>query len=100
MSADNSSPSLSQRLKWFFGTSPHDIMFTQAMFDFFRDIAAAQPQGTERRAVPRTRSSTDSANAQRQMAGRGDKVAADIRYRGNSPSLSVQCNRSRRRMAM
>src|SRR4029077_20785185 len=30
LSADNSSPSLNQRgLKWFFRTSPHDIMFTQ-----------------------------------------------------------------------
>ena len=39
LSADNSSPSLNQRgLKWFFRTSPHDVMFTQAMFDFFRDI--------------------------------------------------------------
>jgi branched-chain amino acid transport system substrate-binding protein len=34
---------------------------------------------------------TDSANAQKQMAdGAGIKVAADIRYRGNSPSLSAE----------
>ena len=40
-SAESSSPSLNQRgLKWFFRTSPHDMMFTQAMFDFFRDIGA------------------------------------------------------------
>ena len=43
MSAENSSPSLSQRgLKWFFRTSPHDIMFTKAMFDFFA-MSARRP---------------------------------------------------------
>ena len=37
MSMDNSSPSLNQRgLKWFFRTSPHDEMFTAAMFDFMK----------------------------------------------------------------
>src|ERR1700722_13976426 len=41
MVAESSSPSLNQRgLKWFFRTSPHDLMFTQAMFDFFHDIGA------------------------------------------------------------
>ena len=55
MSADNSSPSLNQRgLKWFFRTSPHDVMFTQAMFDFFRDIAVKTGHKVQqRRAVPR-----------------------------------------------
>ncbi len=38
LALDNSSPSLNKRgLKWFFRTSPHDEMFTAAMFDFFKD---------------------------------------------------------------
>jgi branched-chain amino acid transport system substrate-binding protein len=94
LSADNSSPSLNQRgLKWFFRTSPHDIMFTQAMFDFFRDIG--ERTGRKVKSVvlfhEDTIFGTDSASAQKQMAeAAGIKVAADIRYRGNSPSLSAE----------
>ena len=94
MSADNSSPSLNQRgLKWFFRTSPHDIMFTQAMFDFFRDIGAKTGRKVKSVVLfhEDTIFGTDSANAQKQMAeAAGIKVAADIRYRGNSPSLSAE----------
>src|SRR5579871_164305 len=36
LSADNSSPSLHRRgLKFYFRASPHDEMYSQAMFDFF-----------------------------------------------------------------
>ena len=94
MSADNSSPSLNQRgLKWFFRTSPHDVMFTQAMFDFFRDIGAKTGRKVKSVALfhEDTIFGTDSSNAQKQMAeAAGIKVAADIRYRGNSPSLSAE----------
>jgi len=94
MSADNSSPSLNQRgLKWFFRTSPHDVMFTQAMFDFFRDIGAKTGHKVQSVVLfhEDTIFGTDSSNAQRQMAeAAGIKVAADIRYRGNSPSLSAE----------
>ncbi len=94
MSADNSSPSLNQRgLKWFFRTSPHDVMFTQAMFDFFRDIGAKTGHKVQSVVLfhEDTIFGTDSSNAQKQMAeAAGIKVAADIRYRGNSPSLSAE----------
>jgi branched-chain amino acid transport system substrate-binding protein len=94
MSAENSSPSLSQRgLKWFFRTSPHDIMFTKAMFDFYRDIGEKTGQKVTSVALfhEDTIFGTDSANAQKQMAeAAGIKVAADIRYRSNSPSLSAE----------
>ena len=94
MSAENSSPSLSQRgLKWFFRTSPHDIMFTQGMFDFFRDIGAKTGQKVKTVALfhEDTIFGTDSANAQKQMAeAAGIKVVADIRYRASSPSLSAE----------
>ncbi len=94
MAADNSSPSLNQRgLKWFFRTSPHDVMFTQAMFDFFRDIGAKTGRKVQSVVLfhEDTIFGTDSSNAQKQMAeAAGIKVAADIRYRGNSPSLSAE----------
>jgi branched-chain amino acid transport system substrate-binding protein len=94
LSADNSSPSLNQRgLKWFFRTSPHDIMFTQAMFDFFRDIGAKTGRKVQSVVLfhEDTIFGTDSSNAQKQMAeAAGIKVVADIRYRGNSPSLSAE----------
>jgi branched-chain amino acid transport system substrate-binding protein len=94
VSADNSSPSLNQRgLKWFFRTSPHDIMFTQAMFDFFRDIGAKTGRKVQSVVLfhEDTIFGTDSSNAQKQMAeAAGIKVVADIRYRGNSPSLSAE----------
>jgi branched-chain amino acid transport system substrate-binding protein len=89
MSADNSSPSFNQRgLKWFFRTSPRDVMFTQAMFDFFRDIGEVKSVVLFHED---TIFGTDSSNAQRQMAeAAGIKLTADIRYRGNSPSLSAE----------
>ncbi len=94
MSADNSSPSLNQRgLKWFFRTSPHDVMFTQAMFDFFRAIGEKTGHKVTSVALIHedTIFGTDSSNAQKQMAqAAGIKVAADVRYRGNSPSLSAE----------
>jgi len=68
-------------------------MFTQAMFDFFRDIGAKTGHKVQSVVLfhEDTIFGTDSSNAQRQMAeAAGIKVAADIRYRGNSPSLSAE----------
>src|SRR5262249_31158006 len=94
MSADNSSPSLNQRgLKWFFRTSPHDVMFTQEMFDFFHDIGARTGHKVQSVVLfhEDTIFGTDSSNAQKQLAdAAGIKIAGDIRYRGNSPSLSAE----------
>jgi branched-chain amino acid transport system substrate-binding protein len=94
LSADNSAPSLTQHgLKWLFRTSPNDVMFTQAMFDFFRDIGAKTGHKVQSVALfhEDTIFGTDSSNAQKQMAqAAGIKIAADIRYRGNSPSLSSE----------
>ena len=68
-------------------------MFTQAMFDFFRDIGAKTGRKVKSVVLfhEDTIFGTDSSNAQKQMAeAAGIKVAADIRYRGNSPSLSAE----------
>ncbi len=96
MSADNSSPSLNRRgLKWFFRTTPTDEMFSQAMFDFFKDVG--QTTGRKVKSVALihedTIFGTDSAAIQKKLAeAAGIKVVADIRYRANSPSLSTECD--------
>ncbi len=97
MSADNSSPSLNQRgLKWFFRTSPHDEMFTAAMFQFFKDIGAKTGHPVKSVALFYEDSifGSDSSGAQRKLAGTsGINVAADIKYRASSPSLSAEAQR-------
>ena len=97
MSADNSSPSLNQRgLKWFFRTSPHDEMFSQAMYDFYRDIGQKTGHPVKSVALFYEDSifGTDSSNVQRKLAEKtGVAVAADLRYRANSPSLSSEAQR-------
>ncbi len=94
MAMDNSSPSLSQRgLKWFFRTSPHDEMFSQAMFDFFKAVGEKTGHPVKSVALFHEDSifGTDSANVQKKLAqAAGIKIAADIRYRANSPSLSAE----------
>ncbi len=97
MSADNSSPSLNQRgLKWFFRTSPHDEMFTQAMFDFFKAVGekTGHPVKSVSLFYEDSIFGTDSSNVQRKLAeAAGIKVAGDIKYRANSPSLSAEAQR-------
>jgi branched-chain amino acid transport system substrate-binding protein len=97
ISAENSSPTLSQRgLKWFFRTGPHDEMFTQGMFDFFKDIAAQTGHAPKSVALFYEDSifGTDSSNVQRKLAqAAGITVAADIRYRASSPSLSTEAEK-------
>ena len=97
MSADNSSPSLNQRgLKWFFRTSPHDEMFSAAMFNFFKDMGAKTGKPVKSVALFYEDSifGTDSSNVQRKLAAaNGVTVAADIKYRANSPSLSSEAQR-------
>ena len=93
ISADNSSPSLHRRgLKFYFRASPHDEMFSAAMFDFFD---AMKKKGTKIDTLSLfhedTIFGTDSGNAQLKIAReRGYKVLADIKYRANSPSLSAE----------
>jgi len=97
MSADNSSPSLNQRgLKWFFRTSPHDEMFSAAMFSFFKDVGAKTGKPVKSVALFYEDSifGSDSSNVQRKLAAAaGITVAADIKYRANSPSLSSEAQR-------
>ena len=97
LAMDNSSPSLNQRgLKWFFRTSPHDEMFTAAMFDFFKAVGEKTGRPVKSVALFYEDSifGADSSNVQRKMAAaNGITVAADIKYRANSPSLSAEAQK-------
>jgi len=97
LSMDNSSPSLHKRgLKWFFRTSPHDEMFTAAMFDFFREVGAKTGHPVKSVALFYEDSifGSDSSTVQRNLAGTAKiTVGADIKYRANSPSLSAEAQR-------
>jgi branched-chain amino acid transport system substrate-binding protein len=93
LSADNSSPSLHRRgLRYYFRASPHDEMFSKAMFDFF-DALRKKGQKIETLSLfhEDTIFGTDSANAQSKLATeRGYKIVSDIKYRANSPSLTAE----------
>ena len=97
LSMDNSSPSLNQRgLKWFFRTSPHDEMFTAAMFGFLKGVGekTGRPAKTVALFYEDSIFGSDSSNVQRKMAeANGLKVVADIKYRANSPSLSAEAQK-------
>src|SRR6201997_122075 len=93
LSADNSSPSLHRRgLKFYFRASPHDEMFSKAMFDFFD---AMRKKGVKIETLSLFHEDTifgsDSANAQTKLATeRGYKVLTDIKYRANTSTLSAE----------
>ncbi len=97
ISADNSSPSLTQRgLRWIFRTSPTDVMFTGAMFDFLKAVGerTGRPAHSVALVYEDSIFGSDSAAVQRKDAeAAGIKVVADIRYRANSPSLSTEVER-------
>jgi branched-chain amino acid transport system substrate-binding protein len=91
--ADSSSPTLTRRgLKYFFRTSAHDEMFSEAMFDFMDAMKAkGQSIGSVGLFYEDTIFGTDSSAVQRKLANdRGYKIACDIKYRANSPSLSAE----------
>lgn len=91
--ADSSSPSLQRKkLKYFFRPAAQDEMFSAAMFDFFD---AQKKKGKKVETVSLFFEDTiygvDSSNVQRRLAGeRGYKVAAEVKYRANSPSLTAE----------
>lgn len=91
--ADSSSPSLNQRgLKFFFRTAAHDEMFSEAMFNFMDTLKAkGQKIGSVGLFYEDTIFGSDSSNVQRKLAtARGYKIACDIKYRNNSPSLTAE----------
>jgi len=91
--ADSSSPSLARRgLKFFFRPAAQDEMFSATMLDF---LDAQKVKGKKIETVglffEDTIFGADSSNIQRKLAAeRGYKLVADIKYKSNSPSLSLE----------
>lgn len=93
VAADSSSPSLHKRnLKYFFRPAAHDEFFTAAMFDFLDEKRKGGARiETIALFFEDTIFGTDSSNVQRKLAAeRGYKIAADVKYRANSPSLTSE----------
>ncbi len=97
LNADSSSPALTERgFKWFFRTSPHDVHFSMAMFDFMRDFE--KKRGVKFKTVALlyedTAFGSDSAKAQEELAKRyGYEVAAKIAFRRDATSLDSEVGR-------
>jgi branched-chain amino acid transport system substrate-binding protein len=94
LSLDNSSPSLHRRgLHTYFRTSAHDETFSEAMFDFVRDLKARSNIDVQTASLfyEDTIFGTDSSNVQRRLAGeRSIRILADVKYRNSSPSLTAE----------
>src|SRR5262249_50622132 len=94
LNAESSSPALTARdFKWFFRTSPHDGHFSQAMFDFLRDLE--KKRGVKFHSVALlhedTQFGSDSAKVQEEMARKaGYEVAVRIQYRAQTTSLDAE----------
>ncbi len=90
---DSTSPNLTKRgLKYQFRTTPHDEMFSIAMFDF---LDAQRKAGKDVKTVAvfheDTIFGTDSSKVQIKLAQeRGYQVVAQVKYRANSPSLTAE----------
>ena len=97
VNADSSSPALTERgYKWFFRTSPHDIHFSQVMFDFMKDLEKKRNLQLKTVAILNedTTFGTDSAKAQEDLAKKfGYSVAARIPFRSGTTSLDAEVGR-------
>jgi branched-chain amino acid transport system substrate-binding protein len=97
LTAESSSPSLHTRgFKWFFRTSPHDVHFSQAMFDFFKDFQARKNVQLQTLGLTYedTEFGSSSARAEKEFAEKaGLQVKEDIQYRARGTSLLSEIQR-------
>lgn len=91
---ESSSATLHTRgLKFFFRTTPHDGVFSQAMFDYMNFLK--ETKGVEIKKVALfhedTLFGTSSANAQTEIAkNMGFEIVEDVKYTQNATSLSAE----------
>jgi branched-chain amino acid transport system substrate-binding protein len=97
VNADSSSPALTERgYKWFFRTSPHDVTFSQVMFDFMRDLEKKRNVQFKSVSILNedTAFGTDSAKVQEALAKQFNyQVAAKIAFRAGTTSLDAEVGR-------
>lgn len=97
VNADSSSPALTERgFKWFFRTSPHDVHFSQVMFEFMQELEKKRNLKFKSVAILNedTTFGTDSAKVQEELAKKhGYAVAAKIPFRTGTTSLDAEVGR-------
>jgi branched-chain amino acid transport system substrate-binding protein len=94
MIPESSSPTLNRLgYKWLFRTTPHDELFSKAMFDLMADFEKKQNVKLETIAIfhENTLFGSDSAKAQQALAQeRGKKVVEVISYNPNATSFTAE----------
>jgi branched-chain amino acid transport system substrate-binding protein len=88
---DSSAPVLTQRgFKWFWRTSPNDINFTKAQFDFVKDFSRTKKIPIKKIGLfyDDTLFGSDSSRIQREMNKEAQfEIVSDIRFKVKSTSL-------------
>ena len=96
LTAESSEADLTERgFDWFFRTTPDDIAFTTAQFDFIEALEADSDDGIQTLALLAEDGpfGSGSAAAQRaQAASRGLDIVADIAYEANTDQLTDEIN--------
>jgi len=94
VNGESSSPDLTERgFRWFFRTSPNDLDFSRAMFDFIDSMNKQKNANikTVSLLVEDTDFGTNSAIAQKAEAKRiGVNVVGEIKYKANTTSLNAE----------
>ena len=94
VNAESSSPDLTERgFKWFFRTTPNDLDFSRAIFDFIDNLNKEKNANikTVSLLVEDTDFGSNSANAQKAEAQRvGVTVVGEIKYKANTTSLNAE----------
>jgi branched-chain amino acid transport system substrate-binding protein len=97
LNAESSSPALTERgFKFFFRTSPHDGHFSQAMFDFMKELERRKNIKVKSVGIMHeaTQFGSDSAKVQEELAKKfGYDVAVKITYRDKATNLDAEVGR-------
>ena len=97
LTGESSSPTLTARgFKWYFRTGPHDVMFTEAMFKFIRDVEKKFNVKMRTAALlwENTLFGTDSAKVERNLLQQaGIRIVEDLSYKANATSLTSEIQR-------
>jgi branched-chain amino acid transport system substrate-binding protein len=94
LNAESSSPALTERgFKFFFRTSPHDGHFSQAMFDFVRDLEKRRNVKFKTLGLlhEATQFGSDSAKVQEELAKKyGYEVTVNVTYKNPATNLDAE----------
>jgi branched-chain amino acid transport system substrate-binding protein len=94
LNAESSSPALTERgFKYFFRTSPHDGHFSQAMFDFMRDLEKRRNVKFKTLGLlhEATQFGSDSAKVQEELAKKyGYEVTVNVTYKNPATNLDAE----------